>query len=52
MKLDKICRTCLLEKAGLKPLFGACVANMLMSCASIQVGLQVLEDFLVKALFR
>jgi hypothetical protein len=37
MKLDKICRTCLLEKAGLKPLFGACVANMLMSCASIQV---------------
>lgn len=37
MKLDKICRTCLLEKANLRNLFEACVANMLMSCASIQV---------------
>ncbi|CAH1112096.1 unnamed protein product [Psylliodes chrysocephalus] len=37
MKLNKICRTCLLEKANLKPLFEACVPNMLMSCASIQV---------------
>lgn len=37
MKLDKICRACLLEKAGMKSLFGACVPNMLMACASIQI---------------
>uniref|UniRef100_A0A6P7G3Y1 Zinc finger protein 260-like n=1 Tax=Diabrotica virgifera virgifera TaxID=50390 RepID=A0A6P7G3Y1_DIAVI len=37
MKFNKICRTCLLEKANLKPLFEACVANMLMSCSAIQV---------------
>ncbi|XP_019871436.2 zinc finger protein 558 [Aethina tumida] len=37
MKLDQICRTCLREKANLKPIFEACVPNMLMSCASIQV---------------
>ncbi|KAJ8920498.1 hypothetical protein NQ315_005367 [Exocentrus adspersus] len=29
--------TCLLEKANLRPLFDACIANMLMSCASVQV---------------
>lgn len=38
MKLDQICRTCLREKANLKPIFEACVPNMLMSCASIQVN--------------
>lgn len=37
MKLDKICRICLLEKANLRNVFEACVANMLMSCASVQV---------------
>ncbi|KAL3276980.1 hypothetical protein HHI36_012342 [Cryptolaemus montrouzieri] len=37
MKFDKICRTCLLEKTPLKSLFNACLPNMLMSCASIQV---------------
>nr|CAI5868699.1 unnamed protein product [Callosobruchus analis] len=37
MKLDKICRTCLEEKAYLKPLFDACLPNMLMTCASVQV---------------
>ncbi|CAH1154764.1 unnamed protein product [Phaedon cochleariae] len=37
MKFDRICRTCLLEKTDLRPLFEACVANMLMSCASVQV---------------
>nr|XP_023030078.1 zinc finger protein OZF-like [Leptinotarsa decemlineata] len=37
MKLDKICRTCLLEKANLRPLFEDCIANMLMTCASVQV---------------
>nr|CAH7728743.1 unnamed protein product [Callosobruchus chinensis] len=37
MKLDKICRACLEEKAYLKPLFDACLPNMLMTCASVQV---------------
>ncbi|XP_045468624.1 zinc finger protein OZF-like isoform X1 [Harmonia axyridis] len=37
MKFEKICRTCLLEKNPLKSLFNACLPNMLMSCASIQV---------------
>lgn len=46
MKLDKICRTCLLEKANLRPLFEACIANMLMSCASVQVKMQYVNTFL------
>ncbi|KAJ8954977.1 hypothetical protein NQ318_000408 [Aromia moschata] len=37
MKLDRICRTCLLEKANLKPLFEACIVNMLTSFTSVQV---------------
>lgn len=38
LKFDRICRLCLIEKVGLKPLFEACVADMLMSCASIVVS--------------
>lgn len=41
MKLDKICRTCLLDKANLRNVFDACVANMLMSCASVQVNIHI-----------
>lgn len=38
MKLDKICRTCLVEKTCLKSIFSACLPNMLMTCSSIQVS--------------
>lgn len=38
-KLNKICRACLLEKAGLKPLFDACVADMFMFCTSLVVSI-------------
>lgn len=37
MRLDKICRACLGEKANLKPIFNACVADMVMTCAPIQI---------------
>lgn len=35
--LDKICRACLMEKGDMKPLFGTCLDEMLMSFASIKV---------------
>lgn len=37
LRLDKICRACLTEKGDMKPLFGACLDEMLVSFASIQV---------------
>ncbi|KAK9693553.1 Zinc finger, C2H2 type [Popillia japonica] len=37
MKFDVICRICLVEKSGLKPIFNACVPNMIMSLAAVQV---------------
>lgn len=39
LRLDKICRACLTEKGDMKPLFGACLDEMLVSFASIQVNL-------------
>lgn len=36
-KFDKICRTCLIEKANMRPIFDAFVADMLMKCANVQV---------------
>lgn len=37
LQLDKICRACLTEKGDMRPLFGACLDEMLVSFASIQV---------------
>lgn len=37
LRLDKICRACLTEKGDMRPLFGACLDEMLVSFASIQV---------------
>jgi len=37
MKLDKICRTCLVQKNDLKLLFEACIPSMIMSISSVQV---------------
>ncbi|KAH1012985.1 hypothetical protein HUJ05_012044 [Dendroctonus ponderosae] len=37
MKLDKICRACLVQKTDLKNLFDACIPNMIMSFTSIQL---------------
>lgn len=38
LQLDKICRACLSEKGDMKPLFGACLDEMLVSFANIQVN--------------
>lgn len=35
--LEKICRACLMEKGDMKPLFGTCLDEMLMSFANIKV---------------
>lgn len=37
LQLDKICRACLTEKSDMRPLFGACLDEMLHSFASIEV---------------
>lgn len=37
LQLDKICRACLTEKGDMRPLFGACLDEMLHSFASVQV---------------
>lgn len=37
LRLDRICRACLTEKGDMKPLYGACLDEMLVSFASIQV---------------
>jgi hypothetical protein len=37
LRLDKICRACLTEKGDMRPLFGACLDEMLVSFASVQV---------------
>lgn len=42
LQLDKICRACLTEKGDMRPLFGACLDEMLHSFASIQVIEQAL----------
>ncbi|XP_026465500.1 zinc finger protein 2-like [Ctenocephalides felis] len=36
--LEKICRACLMEKGDMKPLFGTCLDEMLMSFANIKVS--------------
>ncbi|KAF2905261.1 hypothetical protein ILUMI_00912 [Ignelater luminosus] len=36
-KFSKICRTCLIEKVNMRPIFDAYVADMLMECANVQV---------------
>lgn len=38
IKLDKICRACMIEKSGLKSLFEACVAEMWTVSTSILVS--------------
>ncbi|KAJ8956848.1 hypothetical protein NQ318_014262 [Aromia moschata] len=38
LQLDKICRACLTEKGDMRPLFGACLDEMLHSFASIEVS--------------
>lgn len=40
LQLDRICRACLSEKGDMKPLFGACLDEMLLSFANIQVKCQ------------
>lgn len=37
LQLDKICRACLTEKGDMRPLFGACLDEMLRSFATIEV---------------
>lgn len=37
LNLNKICRTCLCERNDLKPIFNACLPDMLMNCTSIEV---------------
>ncbi|CAH1980639.1 unnamed protein product [Acanthoscelides obtectus] len=37
LQIDKICRACLSEKGDMRPLFGACLDEMLNSFASIEV---------------
>lgn len=39
LQLDKICRACLAEKGDMRPLFGACLDEMLNSFAGVQVSL-------------
>lgn len=41
LQLDKICRACLSEKGDMKPLFGACLDEMLVSFANIQVNVNL-----------
>lgn len=43
LQLDKICRACLSEKGDMKPLFGACLDEMLLSFANIQVNVSVIS---------
>lgn len=43
LQLDRICRACLSEKGDMKPLFGACLDEMLLSFANIQVKCQLLN---------
>lgn len=47
LQLDKICRACLTEKGDMRPLFGACLDEMLVSFASIQVILKQIGVYLV-----
>lgn len=37
IEFNKICRTCMNEKNDLKPIFNACLPDMLMKCISIKV---------------
>lgn len=41
LQLDKICRACLTEKGDMRPLFGACLDEMLLSFAAIEVIMAV-----------
>ncbi|KAL1490426.1 hypothetical protein ABEB36_013125 [Hypothenemus hampei] len=38
LQLNKICRACLLEKGDMRPLFGACLDEMLQNFSGIQVS--------------
>lgn len=38
LNLDRICRACLSERTEMRPLFGACLDEMLISFANIQVS--------------
>lgn len=43
LQLEKICRACLSEKGDMKPLFGACLDEMMLSFANIQVNVGVIH---------
>lgn len=45
LQLDKICRTCLSIKGDMRPLFGACLDEMLSSFASIEVKINTSINF-------
>lgn len=45
LHFNKICRACMCERNDLKPLFNACLADMLMKCASVKVRLETDEIF-------
>lgn len=40
LQLDKICRACLMERGDMRPLFGACLDEMLNSFSSLEVLLR------------
>lgn len=44
LQLDRICRACLSEKGDMKPLFGACLDEMLLSFANIQVQMSAMSS--------
>lgn len=37
LHLDRICRACLMERGDMRPLYGACLDEMLNSFASVEV---------------
>lgn len=37
LQIDKICRACLMQKGDMRPLFGACLDEMLQNFSGIQV---------------
>lgn len=52
LQLDKICRACLTEKGDMRPLFGACLDEMLISFASLQVNVRNQTTLKLSITFR
>lgn len=51
LQLERICRACLSERSDMRPLFGACLDEMLVSFAGIQVSTHKIISLKIMYLF-